>query len=228
MSSENVPFTAANRNIQLECIDRNVFAIERLKGDPLCWYQVHVLCYDIRHFNVTTESHIRLNKSEVHISNGKQKDVFALLVPSTVPGHILHPSVQGSSNIKDDNIETLGELFEYLRTMSTTDVWKNVKDGPDSWKDIYFKDLAPFFEYTIGIFDGGRQLENRLWFLELMLKYGTQPPIEELTLWDEMMGGVHGIQDGLVTAREVASLWRGSRTRGINTLQEWIRAINGE
>lgn len=217
---EDIPLAADDQKVQQGYIDKNQVAIKCLKGSPLCWYQVNVLCYDIRHFNVTTESHKRINTSAKYLSGCQYEHLQALRVPSSIPNNVLLSSPCGSSSIEGDRINTLAQLIDYLRDMSNA-------AAADRWRDIFFKDLAPFFEYMIGIFDGGRQLENRLWFLELMLKYGLQPPVEELAQWDDKMKGVYGTEEAQTTT-EVASLWRNGTFEGMKPVEEWIKAINRE
>ncbi|KAH7336205.1 hypothetical protein BKA65DRAFT_552869 [Rhexocercosporidium sp. MPI-PUGE-AT-0058] len=212
---------------QQEFVNKNRNIIDSLKRDLLYWYQVNVMCYDVRHFSLTIESHNRINNSVRYFSDNQRTELYALPVPSSIPDHVISASPNGSSNIEDPNVDNLEMLLDHLREMSVAEAERHGRDGPDAWKDTYFKDLAPFFEYSIAIFDGGRQLENRLWFLELMSKYDLYPPIEELREWGDKMKGVHGIQEGPITS-ELASLWRKEAGRGMKPLEEWIKVIKGE
>ncbi|KAG4436527.1 hypothetical protein IFR05_008001 [Cadophora sp. M221] len=224
-SNENLLQTAKDCAIeQRYMVEVNRKILDSLEDDLLCWYRVNVLCYDIRHFNVTIESRSRINNSVRHFSDHQRQKLYDLVVPSSIPNHVLLSSPNGSSSIEDGNVRTLEMLLEYLREMSVAKAKREGSRGHDGWKETYFKDLAPFFEYSIGIFDGGRQLENRLWFLELMLKYDFWPPLEELREWNDKMQGASGMHRGPATS-ELASLWREETVRGAKTLQEWVEVV---
>ncbi|PVH85016.1 hypothetical protein DL98DRAFT_584073 [Cadophora sp. DSE1049] len=222
-NDENVP-PALNVRIVQECMNINKHAIGILHSDMDTWLKANVMCYDIRHYDVTIESRKRIEKGEVSFVGPEKIIIDQLLVPYPIPNHVFLPSPHRGSDIKEGGMLTLNQLKDHLRIVTAESAKDDGKE--ETWRHTFFKELAPYFEYAFGIFDGGKQLENRLWFLQLMEKYGSTISDEELAKWNEKMSGVYGIGDEARTA-EVASTWRDASS-GMKPLSEWIEIIKGE
>ncbi|KAH7418103.1 hypothetical protein BKA64DRAFT_738610 [Cadophora sp. MPI-SDFR-AT-0126] len=221
-NDENVSPTL-NVSIVQECMNANKHAIEILRSDMDTWLKANIMCYDIRHYDVTVESWKKIERGEVSFAGPEKIIIDQLLVPYPIPNHVFLPSPHPWSGIREGMMLTLGQLKDHLRNVTVESARDGGKEG--TWKITFFKELAPYFEYALGIFDDGRQLENRLWFLQLMEQYGSPIPAEELAKWDEKMSGVYGVGDEARTA-EVASSWRVASS-GLKRLSEWINIVNG-
>ena len=221
--NENVP-PGLHEQVAQECITMNRHAIAILRSDMDAWLKANIMCYDIRHTDTTIESRKRLEKGEIAFSSPEKIVINQLLVPYPIPGYAYFPI--SDSKLKHEKGETLTryQLQDHLRRVIAMEAKADA--SKEASKHAFFKEFAPYFEHTLGIFDDGKQLENRLWFLQLMEKFGSSIPEEELAKWDEKMSGVYGIGDEARTP-EVASSWRAAPSE-MKSLSEWISIIEGE
>merc|ERR1712000_611822 len=222
-NNENVPLEL-HEQVARECMAMNRHAIGNLRRDMDAWLKANIMCYDIRHTDTTIESRERLRKGEITFSNAEKVVINQLLVPYPIPGHAYFPIPDSKLNHAKGETLTLYQLQDHLRRVIATEARADA--SKEASKHTFFKEFAPYFEYTLGIFDGGKQLENRLWFLQLMEKFGSPIPEEELAKWDEKMSGVYGIGTEARTP-EVASSWRVASGE-MKSLSEWISIIKRE
>ncbi|KAL2069055.1 hypothetical protein VTL71DRAFT_15393 [Oculimacula yallundae] len=225
--SENKPPIFRERSVRRPSPQSNQPAEATPRCDPLLWYQINVLCYDIRHYMVTTESQKRIDSLLRYFTSYPQisfaKPSHVLLLPSRVVLKL------------NDNIHNILTLFDLLRTLSVEVSRHRPLGSEEENRNLYFISLAPVLEKAIGIFDDGRKLENRRWFLFMMMQFGLEPPRNVLKDWDSEMRGVHAVskESHSLSQRgyEGASKWRDEAVGeegGVRALQHWLRLVMKE
>ncbi|CZT47663.1 uncharacterized protein RSE6_08250 [Rhynchosporium secalis] len=209
-----------SQNNGIVSLTQTATLVDTVECDPLFWYQLNVLAYDIRHYKVTAESQRRINGDFQYFIEPRRRVFDRLLnMRQNIPSHVNLPSSQETLKLDAIILNYIGQ-FDRIREGEIAKVEGRVRN-PYILKERWLSYLAPVLEEAIGIFDGGIQLEKRVWFLEMLDEHRFQPPREELEDWAREMAGCHGT----ATKGDLSKLERreAGKDREMGPLSYWIR-----